>query len=391
MDSGGDEMASQRQVRGVRGSAGRRGRRERARVVFRLILLIGLMASWSTACSGETTNVGDRDSPTAEAGVEVVADHLEVPWGVAFLPDGDALVSERNSGRLLTVDPGGSVTEVGTVPDVAAEGEGGLLGIAVSPDFADDGLVFAYLTTADDNRIISFRLDDLAAGKATVTPVVVGIERNTVHNGGGLAFGPDGLLYAGTGDAGDSDHAQDTDSINGKILRMTPTGQPVEDNPIPGSLVYSWGHRNVQGLAWDSQGRLWATEFGQDTWDEVNQILPGNNYGWPLIEGQGDTEGGRFTNPEVVWSPAEASPSGAAIVHGTDGDTLYVAGLRGERLWQIPIRSSGLGEPVALLTGAYGRLRAVAATPDGGVWVTTSNRDGRGDPADDDDLILRLE
>lgn len=354
----------------------------------------GLVLVVSAGCGSGGSGDGERTpSPVRSAtatsvpggvpdlgAVEEVARGIAVPWGLAFLPSGDALVAERDSGRVLQVPArGGAAREVHRVPGVAAEGEGGLLGLAVSP--ADDGSVYAYLTTASDNRIVRFRLGD-------GTPEVVfdGIEAASFHDGGRIAFGPDGMLYVGTGDAGDSTSAQDRDSPNGKILRLTPDGDPAPGNPFPGSPVYSLGHRNVQGLAWDGGGRLFATEFGQNAVDEVNLIEPGRNYGWPEVEGKGDTDGGRFTDPLVTWTTEEASPSGAAIA----GDTLYVAALRGERLWTIPLEDGRTGTPRAELEARYGRLRTVATAPDGSLWLTTSNTDGRGDPRPGDDRILRF-
>jgi glucose/arabinose dehydrogenase len=193
------------------------------------------------------------------------------------------------------------------------------------------------------------------------------------------------MLYAGIGDAVVPANAQNLASRNGKILRMRPDGRVPAGNPFPGSLVWSYGHRNVQGLAWDRRGRLFATEFGQNTWDEVNRIVPGGNYGWPVVEGRGGDP--RFRDPVVVWSPAEASPSGAAFTAGT----LFVAALRGARLWAVPVDPAGrVGTPTAVLPGTYGRLRTVEVAPDGALWVATSNRDGRGSPAADDDRILRF-
>ncbi|MEU4833691.1 PQQ-dependent sugar dehydrogenase [Streptosporangium sp. NPDC023615] len=319
-------------------------------------------------------------TPDLGAGREV-ARGIQAPWGLAFLPGGDALVAERDSGRVLRVPAGGGQPrEVYRVPGVAAGGEGGLLGLAVSPAYDEDRYVYAYLTAASDNRIVRFRLDD-----ATPEPVFEGIAKAGIHNGGRIAFGPDGMLYAGTGDAGERGASQDPDSPNGKILRLTPEGEPAPGNPRAGSAVYSLGHRNVQGLAWDARGRLFAIEFGQNALDEVNLIEPGRNYGWPEVEGKGDTDGGRFTDPLVTWPTGEASPSGAAIA----GNTLYVAALRGERLWTVPLRDGRTGEPRAELTGRYGRLRTVAVAPDGALWLTTSNTDGRGDVRDGDDRILR--
>jgi glucose/arabinose dehydrogenase len=337
-------------------------------------------------------STGGPASPTAggptPAGVpdlgapEEISGDIDAPWGLAFLPTGDALVAERDSGRIVQVPQGGGAArEVYRVPGVDAGGEGGLLGLAVSANYGSDQYVYAYFTASSDNRIVRFRL---SGGQPEV--VFDGIDKAGNHNGGRIAFGPDGMLYAGTGDAGDRDVSQDPGDPNGKILRLTPLGEPAPGNPRAGSPVYSLGHRNVQGLAWDAQGRLFATEFGQNEFDEVNLIQPGRNYGWPDVEGRGDTDGGRFTNPLVTWGTDEASPSGAAIA----GNTLYVAALRGERLWTVPLRGDRLGEPRAELRGDYGRLRTVVTAPDGSLWVSTSNRDGRGDVRDGDDRILRF-
>lgn len=308
-----------------------------------------------------------------------VATNLTVPWGLDFLPDGDALVAERNSGRILRIRPGQSPQLVTTISGVSASGESGLLGLAVSPTFAQDQYIYVYYTTATDNRIARFRLNS----PQTQEPILTGLARASFHDGGRIAFGPDGMLYAGVGDAGTASNAQNLQSRNGKILRMRPDGSVPPDNPFSGSLVYSYGHRNVQGLAWDAQGRLYATEFGQNSWDEVNLIVPGGNYGWPTVEGRGNNP--QFRDPIVTWRTSEASPSGAAIV----GNRLFVAALAGTRLWIVPLDGNGgAGTPTAVLTGTYGRLRTVEAAPDGTLWVTTSNRDGRGQPASTDDRIL---
>lgn len=324
----------------------------------------------------------DARRSRASATVSTVATGLHVPWGVAFLPSGEALVAERTTGRILRVPRGGGKPRTAmTVPGVATRsGEGGLLGLAVSPAYAKDRLVYAYYTTGRDNRIARFSLG------AAPRPILTGIRSGAIHNGGRLAFGPDGKLYAGTGETGDSRLAQDRASLNGKILRLDPDGSVPSDNPFSGSPVYSLGHRNVQGLAFDRAGRLWATEFGQNERDEVNLIRPGRNYGWPVVEGVGPTQGGRFTNPQVTWATSEASPSGAAIL----GSTLYVGALAGQRLWRVPLHGARAGRPTALLRGRFGRLRTVAVAPDASLWITTSNRDGRGAPRPGDDRIVRL-
>lgn len=307
----------------------------------------------------------------------IIVEGLEAPWGVAFLPDGSALVSERDRGDIRQVPAGGGDPErVFTVEGVDAGGEGGLLGLAVDPDYERNKFVYAYYTASGDNRIVRFTL---SGGSPQV--IFKGIEKAGIHNGGRLAFGPDNFLYVGTGDAGNGSASQDRDNVNGKILRITRDGKPAPGNPFPGSPVWSTGHRNVQGLAWGPDKKMYGIEFGQNTWDEVNVIQPGKNYGWPEVEGKEGRNG--YVDPIVQWSTDEASPSGAAVA----GDTLYVAGLRGERLWTVPLNG---GEPRAELDGEFGRLRTVAVAPDGALWVTTSNRDGRGDPRNGDDKILRF-
>ncbi|RKN49284.1 PQQ-dependent sugar dehydrogenase [Micromonospora endolithica] len=312
---------------------------------------------------------------------QVVATGLAVPWGLDFLPDGSALVAQRDLGTVLRIRPGRPPRQVARIPGVVAGGEAGLLGLAVSPTFRRDRLVYVCFTTASDVRVIRFRL-----GRPSSTQVILsGLNRATAHDGGRIAFGPDGMLYVGTGDALMPGLAQDLNSRNGKILRIRPDGAVPPDNPFPGSAVYSWGHRNVQGLAWDHAGRLFASELGAGRWDEVNRIVPGGNYGWPVVEGFSTDP--RFRNPVLVWTPAEASPSGAAFAAGT----LYVAALRGQRLWTVPVDDAGqVGVPVAELVQTYGRLRTVELAPDGSLWVATSNTDGRVTPGPDDDRILRF-
>nr|WP_237707833.1 PQQ-dependent sugar dehydrogenase [Hoyosella subflava] len=311
-----------------------------------------------------------------------MAAELQVPWDVAFLPNGDALVTERDSGRVLLIDDSGTPTEVLQLDGVENRGEGGLMGIAVSPEFADTAQVFIYYTTEAENRIVRFTFSDDAL--TDPQPILTGIPSGTIHNGGALAFGPEGYLYAATGDAGRQQLAQDVDSLGGKILRLTTDGRPAPDNPFPDSAVLSYGHRNIQGLAFDSRDQLWASEFGASSWDELNLIVPAGNYGWPEIEGIGGDD--RFIDPVEVWRPAEASPAGLAIID----DVVYMAALRGNRLWELPIDNGATGDARASL-GEFGRLRAAVAAPDGSLWVTTSNRDGRGQPRPDDDQILRVE
>ncbi|HVQ18158.1 MAG TPA: PQQ-dependent sugar dehydrogenase, partial [Actinomycetes bacterium] len=270
-----------------------------------------------------------------------LATDLGVPWGVAFLPDGSALVSERATADVVRVTADGNTHPVGTVPGVTSDEEGGLLGIAVSSSYADDHLVYAYFTTAKDNRIVAMKQTSSGFGKPKV--ILEGIPRAAYHDGGRLMFGPDGMLYATTGDHLEPDLAQNRNSLAGKILRITPDGDVPDGNPFPDSPVWSYGHRNVQGLAFDDEGRLWATEFGNQAVDELNLIKPGANYGWPAVEGDGGASAQKqgFTNPQLTWPVEEASPSGLAWLDGV----LYMGALRGERLWQIPVSGNQAQEP----------------------------------------------
>ena len=349
----------------------------------------GSRATSPTGSAG-TTDPADGASTTPSRRVvalpalgdpATVTTGLQVPWGLAFLPDGTALVAERPTGQVVAIGPDGGRSPAGRVPGVADRGEGGLLGLAVAP--RDPRTVYAYFTSDQgDNRVVSmsYRGGRLGAPKVLLR----GIPAGGNHNGGRLAVGPDGHLWIGTGDAGDTGRSQDRADLGGKILRLRTDGGVPADNPFPGSPVWSYGHRNVQGLAFDADGQLWAAEFGQNTWDELNKVARGGNHGWPVVEGRGGREG--FVDPQVVWRTSEASPSGIAVV----GDVVYVAALRGRRLWQVPLENGTAGTPVAALEGELGRLRTVQADPDGGLWVTTSNTDGRGSPADDDDRIVRL-
>ena len=369
----------------------------RASVAVTLLLITAIAAACTSPSASPpppASSVAD-EPPSANATstgsvqvgpAAVIATKLAVPWGVAFLPDGSALVSERDSHRIVNVDPGGSVRAVGSVAGVAPNaGEGGLLGIALSPQFSTDSLVYAYLTSDTDNRIVRMTFRDGRLGPPSV--VFTGIPKAGIHNGGRLAFGPDGMLYVTAGDANQKARAQDVGYLGGKVLRMTPAGQPAPGNPFPGSVVYTVGHRNPQGLAWGPDGSLYEAEFGQSALDELNLLQPGHNYGWPDVEGTIGSTDPKFTRPLLTWPTGDASPSGLAFAAGS----LWMATLQGKRVYRIPVLGPGRVttlEPI--LTGDYGRLRTVVRAPDGALWITTSNRDGRGDPVADDDRIIRV-
>lgn len=317
-----------------------------------------------------------------------VTEELRSPWGLAQVSGGRHLISERDSGTIWLLDGDGSRTSLGTVPDVQAEGEGGLLGLAVPPDSenAGDDVLYAYLTTDTDNRVVRMPWSPAGLGEPEV--IVDGIPRASIHNGGRVAFGSDGMLYVATGDAGEPELAQDQMSLAGKVLRVTPDGAVPADNPFPGSPVFTLGHRNVQGLTFDDAGRIWASEFGTNIADELNLLVPGGNYGWPIVEGAADLP--PYLDPIAQWSPTSlASPSGIAYVGG-DSPAVYVASLRGQVLWQVPVVGDSAGEPLALDLGTLGRLRTVSVQPDGTLWLMTNNTDGRGEPGPTDDIIVEV-
>jgi len=327
-----------------------------------------------------TPTVPDSAAPAAPApATAVIAEGLDAPWSIVF-HEGTPLVSERDSGRVVELAADGSTREVGVIDGVVASGEGGLLGLAVH-----DRQLYTYVTADDGNRVERRELTGTpgALGLGSPTTVIDGIPSAGNHNGGRIAFGPDGMLYVTAGDAGDRDSAQDVDALSGKILRLTPEGEVPDDNPFDGSAVYSLGHRNPQGIAWDAGGTMYASEFGQDTWDELNVIEPGGNYGWPIVEGIADDED--FIDPVQQWQPSAASPSGIAVV----GDDIAIANLRGERLRIVPL--DDLAAATEWFTEEFGRLRDAVVAPDGSLWILTNNTDGRGDPSDGDDRILRLE
>ncbi|MFI7546298.1 PQQ-dependent sugar dehydrogenase [Actinoplanes sp. NPDC049599] len=376
---------------------------ERSRRVRAGAVTLGAVLALTAACSfgppepdvaGEPPNLptpsvsaGPDSGGAAAAAVTVLAKGLEVPWGLAFLPDGGALVTERDTARILQVGPqsdadGLKVTEVQRLSEAEPGGDGGLLGIAVSPKFATDATVFVYYSTAKDNRVAKLKL------KGKPQPILTGIPHSADNNGGQLAFGPDGLLYVTTGDGTSGTQAQSPKSLGGKILRITTAGKPAPGNPVKDSPVWSSGHRNVQGIAWDAAKKMYASESNQKKSGELNVIQKGKNYGWPKVDGTGAGADAKFINPVVSWPIADSSCAGVAVLE----NMVATACLQGQRLWMVDVTGNGtlLGQPRAVLTGEYGRLRALAAAPDGSFWVTTSNQEEGGEPAPDDDQIIRL-
>ncbi len=357
--------------------------------------------------AGGATSAASNDVPQAIGGIAQVsvtsqrdvATGLDVPWAIAFAPDGDMLITERDVGRILRIGPDGAAIAL-TGPgaqDIASandpQGEAGLLGMVLHPD--DPSRLYVYQTRTNGNAVLRMAL----TGNTLSAPTVIldGIPKARNHDGGRLAFGPDGYLYVSTGDAGNGDLAQDKESLAGKILRIVADGSDADGRAAPGNPfdtpVWTYGHRNVQGIGWVADGRMYASEFGQNSTDEVNLIERGRNYGWPIVEARdgapagtalGDTVDG-LTYPVVEWATDEASPSGLAVTN----EGLYVGALRGERVWRVPLTGAGVGDPQVLLDG-LGRIRNVAVGPDGALYLITGNTDGRGDVRDGDDRLVRL-
>ena len=369
-------------------------------------------ASVTSGCFHET-DVGSRAAPaTGSVTVETVAEGLAVPWGVAFAPDGRIFVTER-PGRIRVIENGVLRPEpwISLEGGIGATGEAGLMGIAVSPDFAETGHVFVCVTQrrrvpgGAANDVMRFTDRDGSGTEPTI--IVMDLPAAMFHAGCALAFGPDGMLYVTVGDARRPSEAGRQRSLVAKVLRYTPEGGIPEDNPFPDSPVYASGLRNSQGLAWHPEtGDLFATEHGPSGFpderfrrndDEVNVILRGADYGWPAVSGA--RGGDRFVLPLTVWSPAVA-PSGIAVYDGPFEEwrgSVFVGMLRGQQLQRLVLAPAPekrlpwrVTREEVYLDEELGRIRAVAMGPDGYLYLTTSNRDGRGAAALNDDRLLRL-
>lgn len=373
-------------------------RHNRPIVVAALCAAALVTAACSPAGPRDPVPSSQTPAPTPSASIEApvgwwrptgaantLASGLRAPWSVVAV-DGGALISERDSGLVRELTADGSLRDAGVVPGVVSGGESGLHGLALRTDErTGQDWLYAYHGAASDNRVIRMPLlgEPGALRLGDPDPVFTGIPRASTHNGGRIAFGPDGFLYVSTGDAQNRDASQDPRALGGKILRLTPDGEAAPGNPF-GTEIWSLGHRNVQGLAWTADGALWASEFGQNAQDELNRIVAGANYGWPIVEGVAGDD--RFEDPVASWPTSEASPSGIAAV----GSTIFMAGLRGERLWAIDVTDDHSAADIVVGFQGQGRLRDVLAAPGGTLWVLTNNTDGRGAPRDGDDVLIRI-
>ncbi|GIH14334.1 PQQ-dependent sugar dehydrogenase [Rugosimonospora africana] len=349
-------------------------------------------AAGNTSAHSNQVSVTTGSSCATVCAVTQLATDTDIPWGLVTLPDGTILYSRRDAHDIVHLNPAtGAKTTVGTVPNVeSTDGEGGLLGLAIGPTFNTDHWLYVFHTSPTDNRIVRFTFANNTIGGEQV--LLTGILRNKYHNGGRLRFGPDGKLYAATGDAQNGANAQNLNSLNGKVLRLNPDGSMPSDNPF-GNYVWSYGHRNPQGLAFDSEGRLWEQEFGNSVMDETNLITKGGNYGWPNCEGTSSQAGtgcgtSGYLAPKHTYPVADGSCSGIAIIR----DVLYVACERGTRLYREVISGSSLTNVQQFFVGTYGRLRTVEPAPDGGMWMTTTNTgDKDSTPNNSNEKILHVD
>lgn len=316
--------------------------------------------------------------------LSILASDLEIPWALEFLPDKKILFTER-AGRVRLIDENGNLqaSPIANINDVKQLGEGGLLGITIHPDFPNNHFVYLYYTYGSNdnttlNRVARFKFENNTLSAKTI--IVDEIPGNLFHNGGRIKFGPDGFLYITTGDSQNPSLAQDLNSLAGKILRVTDDGKPADNNPF-GNEIFSYGHRNPQGITWDDNQRLWATEHGPSALDELNIIEKGKNYGWHVI--QGDKKQNGMETPIINSASDTWAPSGTAYYNGS----IFFGGLRGQALFEYSINNNTL---TPHLKGEIGRIREVVLGPDNLLYITTSNKDGRGIPDETDDKILRV-
>lgn len=326
--------------------------------------------------------------PNGTAAVQVLATNLQKPWAMSFA--GNKIFFTEKAGMVRVIDNGTLVNDSVADLHVADLAEAGLLGIAVHPDFEKNHFVYVYYTYRDGdnlwNKVLRMTVyDDKITDATTMLDKIPGAE---FDDGGVIKFGPDGKLYIGTGDATDQNSTQDLNSLAGKILRINDDGSIPKDNPFPNSPVYSYGHRNPQGLTWDDKGSLYETEEGPTRNDEINLIKPGKNYGWPTQECSGSPQ---FQSPLVCFNPS-IGPAGVAYYSGEKlgmNNSLILATLLGHGVYQIPIQNGTLGSQKIILDGV-GRVRDVEKGPDGYLYVLTSNTDGQGYPDKTDDRLLRI-
>lgn len=360
-------------------------------IVISLAIILGVIACalWATDYFSRDRNIPVVASNQTQQDIPqttIIAEDLEVPWDLAFLPDGNIIATERKGNILLINTTAGNKILLTTIPDVVQNNESGLHGIALHPNFATNHYIYVYYTHKSDGTNIQSKVVRYTFNNNELTNPTTIIEKIPgagIHDGGRIRFGPDNFLYVATGDGSQPSLAQDKNSLAGKILRLTDTGDQAPGNPF-NNKVYSFGHRNPQGLTWDNTNILWAPEHGPSAHDELNRITPGNNYGWPLVTGTQTQEG--LTPPQIQSEDKTWAPSGAVYYD----NAVYFAGLRSNTLFKAEIENNTVKDLKEYFVGEFGRLRGITLGPDNMLYITTSNRDGRGIPSGGDDKIIRV-
>lgn len=356
------------------------------RASYSFIIIIAILIGLQACKTDISVNTNKK--------IDVVAKNLQIAWGLAYLPNGDFMFTERMTGKIYLIKKGETEPTVLLQRSINPDGEGGLLGLAIDPEFNQNHYIFIYETTSA-NRVVRLRYDNNTLAEDAV--IVDGIPSATYHNGGGLKFGPDGYLYIGTGDARVPENAQDKNSVSGKILRVDRNGNAAPGNPF-NNKVWTYGHRNVQGFAWDNNGLMLATEHGpsgENGWyahDEINLIQPGKNYGWPLVIGAPHVD--TLMDPVYQSGDDTWAPSGITFITGGQWDAwqnnfIYCA-LKGQRLIRFTVNASGKGTMITdTLQSVYGRLRNIIEAPDGSLIFSSSNT-SETQTMPDDDKIYRM-
>lgn len=359
------------------------------RTIFFLIFLTTIAFAFLILSNSRKSNNETQINSSIQNSIfSIFVENLEVPWAIAFLPDGNLLVTER-PGRVRFIDKNGKLDEspLLVLEDVKNAGEGGLLGITIHPDFKNNNFIYLYYTYGFSgsntlNRVVRYTLENKKLINRSI--IVDQIPGSSNHNGGRIKFGPDNFLYITTGDAQNPSLAQDKNSLAGKILRVTDEGKAAFDNPL-NNLVYSYGHRNPQGLAWDEKGQLFETEHGPVAHDEINIIQKGGNYGWPNITGD-EKQSGMIT-PLTNSGNSTWAPAGTAHINGS----LFFGGLRGQALFEAKINQDNITTVSEHFKNEFGRIREVTLGPNNLLYITTSNLDGRGTPGPSDDKIIIVD
>lgn len=361
-------------------------------IALAIVFIVEYVSNQNNQAKTQKVDQPRLHTPSAQTGdpkkdIEILSQQLDIPWEIVFLPNGDYLITQR-PGTLLLLNKNGTKTQ--QIQGVTPTGEGGLLGLTLHPEFSANRKIYLYMTYNQNNELANkveqYTLNDAVLSERKV--IIDGIRGSAIHDGGRIAFGPDKMLYVTTGDAGQTKLAQDTNSLNGKILRITDEGNVPADNPF-NNEIYSYGHRNAQGITWDEEGNLWATEHGpsglQTGYDELNKITKGGNYGWPDVRGDEKKDG---TIAPIIHSGSSETwaPSGAVYYK----NNIYFTGLRGETIYKAELQANSTVTITTHFPKEFGRIRTITLGPDNNFYILTNNTDGRGIPKENDDKLIRI-